>query len=129
MLRRKPRRPYRLVSVGVPGSVLYVSTGLRDGGPSRPRTRAHTGAGMPRPNRAETLRRRAYALLAGGCRRLDHTASGGGAMKWTEKQDNILRSASFKGAAFAADEIARRCGVRHSVRAVEMRASRISTAR
>lgn len=65
MLRRKPRRPYRLVSVGVPGSVLYVFTGLRDGGPSRPRTRAHAGAGIPRPVRAETLRRRAFALLAG----------------------------------------------------------------
>lgn len=46
-------------------------------------------------------------------------------MRWTEEQDDILRSVSFRGAAFAADEIARRCGVRHSVRAVEMRASRI----
>lgn len=32
---------------------------------------------------------------------------------------------SFHGAAFAADEIERRCGVHHTVRAVEMRASRI----
>ena len=44
---------------------------------------------------------------------------------WTEEQDDVLREVSFKGAAFAAAEIERRCGVAHSVRAVEMRASRI----
>lgn len=44
---------------------------------------------------------------------------------WTEEQDDVLREVSFRGAAFAAAEIERRCGVRHSVRAVEMRASRI----
>ena len=44
---------------------------------------------------------------------------------WTEEQDDVLREVSFRGAAFAAAEIERHCGVRHSVRAVEMRASRI----
>ena len=38
---------------------------------------------------------------------------------WTEEQDDVLREVSFRGAAFAAAEIERRCGVRHSVRAVE----------
>ncbi len=46
-------------------------------------------------------------------------------MRWTEEQDDVLREVSFRGATFAADEIERRCGVRHSVRAVEMCASRI----
>ena len=46
-------------------------------------------------------------------------------MRWTEEQDDILREVSFHGAAHVADEIFRRCGVRHTVRAVEMRASRI----
>lgn len=44
---------------------------------------------------------------------------------WTEEQDDILREVSFRGAAYAAAEIERRCGVSRSVRAVEMRASRI----
>ena len=44
---------------------------------------------------------------------------------WTEEQDDVLREVSFRGAAYAAAEIERRCGVHHSVRAVEMRASRI----
>lgn len=44
---------------------------------------------------------------------------------WTEEQDDVLREVSYRGAVFAATEIWRRCGVRHSVRAVEMRASRI----
>lgn len=44
---------------------------------------------------------------------------------WTEEQDDVLREVSFRGAEYAAAEIERRCGVRHSVRAVEMRASRI----
>lgn len=48
-----------------------------------------------------------------------------GGMRWTEEQDDVLREVSFHGAAFAAAEIARRCGVTHTVRAVEMRASRI----
>lgn len=37
----------------------------------------------------------------------------------------MLREVSFRGAEFAAEEIRRRCGASHSVRAVEMRASRI----
>ncbi len=45
--------------------------------------------------------------------------------RWTEEQDDVLREVSFHGSAYAAAEIERRCGVRHSVRAVEMRASRI----
>ena len=44
---------------------------------------------------------------------------------WTEEQDDVLREVSYRGAAYAAAEIERRCGVVHSVRAVEMRASRI----
>lgn len=48
-----------------------------------------------------------------------------GGMRWTEEQDDVLREVSLHGAAFAAAEIARRCGVAHTVRAVEMRASRI----
>ena len=44
---------------------------------------------------------------------------------WTEEQDDVLREVSFQGAVYAAAEIERRCGVAHSVRAVEMRASRI----
>lgn len=44
---------------------------------------------------------------------------------WDEGQDDVLREVSYRGAAFARDEIERRCGVSHSVRAVEMRASRI----
>ena len=47
---------------------------------------------------------------------------------WTEEQDDVLREVSFRGAEFAAAEIERRCGVHHSVRAVEMRASRIQHA-
>lgn len=46
-------------------------------------------------------------------------------MRWTEEQDDVLREVSFHGAAFAAAEIARRCGVAHTVRAAEMLASRI----
>lgn len=44
---------------------------------------------------------------------------------WTEEQDDVLREVSFQGAVYAAAEIELRCGVAHSVRAVEMRASRI----
>lgn len=46
-------------------------------------------------------------------------------LRWTEEQDDVLREVCFRGAEFAAAEIWRRCGVRHSTRAVEMRASRI----
>lgn len=46
-------------------------------------------------------------------------------MRWTEEQDDVPREVSFHGAAFAAAEIERRCGAAHTVRAVEMRASRI----
>ena len=37
----------------------------------------------------------------------------------------MLRECSFRGAAFARDEIERRCGAAHSLHAVELRASRI----
>lgn len=47
------------------------------------------------------------------------------ALRWTEEQDDVLREVSYLGAAAASEAIRRRCGVRHSVRAVEMRASRI----
>ena len=46
-------------------------------------------------------------------------------MRWTEEQDDVPREVSFHGSAFAAAEIERRCGAAHTVRAVEMRASRI----
>jgi hypothetical protein len=46
-------------------------------------------------------------------------------MRWSSDQDDVLRECSFKGAAFARDEIERRCGARHSLHAVELRASRI----
>lgn len=41
-----------------------------------------------------------------------------GGMRWTEEQEDVLREVSFHGTAFAAAEIARRCGVAHTVRAV-----------
>lgn len=41
------------------------------------------------------------------------------------EQDDVLREVNFRGAVFAAEETFRRCGARHTVRAVEMRASRI----
>lgn len=46
-------------------------------------------------------------------------------MRWNEEQDDVLRECSYRGAAYAAREIFRRCGTAHSVRAVESRASRI----
>ena len=46
-------------------------------------------------------------------------------MRWTDEQDEVLREFSYLGAAAARDAIRRRCGFRHSVRAVEVRASRI----
>lgn len=44
---------------------------------------------------------------------------------WDAEQDDVLRECCYRGAEFCRDEIERRCGVSHSVRAVEMRASRI----
>ena len=44
---------------------------------------------------------------------------------WDEEQDDVLREVSYLGAGAAAEAIWRRCGVRRTVRAVEMRASRI----
>lgn len=46
-------------------------------------------------------------------------------MVWTEEQDDILREASFRGADAVQEEIRRRCGVWHTIHAIEMRASRI----
>ncbi len=46
-------------------------------------------------------------------------------MRWTEEQDEVLRECAHLGAEAAAAAIRRRCRARHSVRAVEMRASRI----
>lgn len=46
-------------------------------------------------------------------------------MMWSEEQDDVLRECSFRGAEYVAGELARRFGVVRSVRAVEMRASRI----
>lgn len=65
MLRRKARRPYQLVSVDIPGSVLYVFTGLRDGGASRPhaRTRAR-GRGYTPPGLRQDVETAGVSLLA-----------------------------------------------------------------
>lgn len=46
-------------------------------------------------------------------------------MRWDEEQDDVLRECSFRGAEYVAEEIYRRCGARHSTRAIQMRASRI----
>lgn len=46
-------------------------------------------------------------------------------MIWTCRQEEILRELCYKGAAAVRDAIEKECGVRHSVRAVEMHASRI----
>ena len=82
----------------------------------------------------ETLRRRAFALVVGllrvsggretaGVR--DVRRSGRAEMSWwTEEQDDVLREVSFRGAAYAAAEIERRCSVRHSVRAVGVKINR-----
>lgn len=40
-------------------------------------------------------------------------------MRWSEDQDDVLCECSFRGAAFARDEIERRCGVAHSLHAVQ----------
>lgn len=44
---------------------------------------------------------------------------------WDEAQEDVLRECSYRGAAYARDEIERRCGVAHTVHAVEAHASRI----
>ena len=64
MLRRMPRRPYRLVRVGVLGSNLNVFTGIGDVGASRARARARAGARGLARTLAKTLRRDAPPLLA-----------------------------------------------------------------
>ena len=46
-------------------------------------------------------------------------------VRWSDEQDDVLRECSFRGARAARDEIERRCGVSHSLHAVELRASRI----
>lgn len=46
-------------------------------------------------------------------------------MRWSDEQDDVLRECSFRGARAARDEIERRCGVSHSLHAMELRASRI----
>ena len=67
MLRHGSRRPWRLVRVRVPSSRLNVLTGTRHGGTSRAggRGRAHARAGTSGPISVETLRRAAFALVAG----------------------------------------------------------------
>lgn len=45
-------------------------------------------------------------------------------MRWSKDQDDVLRECSFRGAAYARDEIERRCGAVHTFHAVELRASR-----
>ena len=44
---------------------------------------------------------------------------------WTTKQDSILRELSYLGAEAVRDALKRECGVDRSIRAVEVRASRI----
>jgi hypothetical protein len=46
-------------------------------------------------------------------------------VRWDEEQDDVIRECCYRGAAYVAREIWLRCGVRRTVRAVEMRASRI----
>ena len=67
MLRHGSRRPWRLVRVRVPSSCLDVLTGTRREGTSRAggRGRAHARAGALGPFPVETLRRAAFALVAG----------------------------------------------------------------
>ncbi len=47
------------------------------------------------------------------------------ALRWTERQDDVIRECCFRGADYVAAEILRRCGVERSRHAVEMRASRL----
>ena len=67
MLRHGSRRPWRLVRVRVPSSRLNVLTGTRREGTSRAggRGRAHARAGALGAVSVETLRRAAFALVAG----------------------------------------------------------------
>ena len=44
---------------------------------------------------------------------------------WTTKQDSILRELSYLGADAVRDALRRECGVDRSIRAIEIRASRI----
>ena len=44
---------------------------------------------------------------------------------WTSKQEGIIRERCYEGAEAVRDAIERECGVSHSVRAVEMHASRM----
>lgn len=44
---------------------------------------------------------------------------------WTTKQDSILRELSYKGVEAVREALRRECGVDRSVRAIEVRASRI----
>lgn len=64
MLRRRSRRAFRLVRVGVLGSNLNVFTGIGDMGASRARARARVGARGLARFLGETLRRGALPLLA-----------------------------------------------------------------
>lgn len=65
-------------------------------------------------------------VRAGGAGRAASSAVWGRiGVRWSEEQDDVLRECSFRGAAFARDEIERRCGAAHSLHAVELRASRI----
>lgn len=65
MLRRRSRRAFRLVRVGVLGSNLNVFTGVGDMGASRTRACARTGARGSWRAAGETLRRGAFPLLVG----------------------------------------------------------------
>lgn len=85
------------------------------------RTRAR-GRLAPRPGEdVKTLGVRAGETACGASsgRRVAHT------VRWSEEQDDVLRECSFRGAAYARDEIERRCGTAHTLHAVELRASRI----
>lgn len=135
MLRQVLRRPYRLVRVGLGPSLLNVFTGTRRFAAPRPRTRPRIRArgalaGIRRnvetggfPAALRVARRLDRAVPAAKAGPVDVEEAGG--MRWTEEQDDVLREVSFHGAAFAAAEIERRCGAAHTVRTVEMRASRI----
>ncbi len=90
----------------------------------RARGRAHAGARAARPGPGEDVK--TPGVSAGG------TACGASSgrqvartVRWSEEQDDVLRECSFRGAAYARDEIERRCGTAHTLHAVELRASRI----
>lgn len=46
-------------------------------------------------------------------------------MRWTTRQEEVMRELGHLGAAAVQEAIERRCGVRHSIRAIESHASRI----